>query len=92
MAPSLDAQDTNNMTRIIGRQALADIFTSLVSQKAHWYNMSNPLVFDPSSAVIDRIFLPMSTLLSLEKGTMDSVLQACGLAQERKGRMHGWFS
>jgi hypothetical protein len=86
MAPSLDAQDRSSMTRNIGRQALADFFTSMLSQKAHWYNMSNPLVFDPSSAVIDRIFPPMSTLLSLEPRTMDSVLQACGLAQERKGR------
>lgn len=87
MAPSLDAQHINNMERITGRQALTDFFTSMVSQRAHWYNMSNPFVFDPSSAVIDRIFPPMSTLLSLEPGIMDSVLQACGLAQERKGRM-----
>jgi hypothetical protein len=59
----------------------------MVSQKARWYNMSNPFFCDPSSAEIDQIFPPMSTLLSLEPGTMDLVLQACGIAQERRGRM-----
>jgi hypothetical protein len=42
MAPSLDAQVLTNMARNIGHQALADFFASMVTQKAHWYNLTNP--------------------------------------------------
>jgi hypothetical protein len=75
------------MARNIGRQVLADFFASMVTQKAHWYNLTNSSPSDVPHTMMDSIFPNLSTLLSVEPKIMDSMLQLCGLSQERRGRM-----
>jgi len=70
-----------------GRQALADFFGAMVTQKAHWYCLSVLSASDPASAQLSKIFPSLSTLLSVEPGLMNSVLQLCGLAQLRRGKV-----
>ena len=78
-----------------GRQALADFFGAMVTQKAHWYCLSVLSASDPASAQLSKIFPSLSTLLSVEPGLMNSVLQLCGLAQLRRGKdslvMKAWM-
>ncbi len=83
----MDAQVLPSMARNIGRQALADFFASMATQKAHWYNLANSSPSDAPHTMIDSIFPKLSTLLSVEPKIMDSMLQLCGLSQERRGRM-----
>jgi hypothetical protein len=75
------------MARNIGHQALADFFASMATQKAHWYSLTNSSPSDAPHTMIDSIFPKLSTLLSVEPKIMDSMLQLCGLSQERRGRM-----
>ena len=70
-----------------GRQALADFFGAMVTQKAHWYCLSVLSASDPASAQLSKIFPSLSTLLSVEPGLMNSVLQLCGLAQLRRWKV-----
>jgi hypothetical protein len=59
----------------------------MVMPKADWYNLTNPSPSDVPHTMINSIFPTLSTLLSVESKIMDSMLQLCGLSQERRGRM-----
>jgi hypothetical protein len=77
--------DVTYILRNIGRQALADFFAFMVMPKADWYNLTNPSPSDVPHTMINSIFPTLSTLLSVESKIMDSMLQLCGLSQERRG-------
>jgi hypothetical protein len=54
----VNAQEVLGAMRNFGRQALADFFTAMMPQKAHWYSITSGL----SS---DHVFPPLSTLIFL---------------------------
>jgi len=70
-----------------GRQALADFFGAMVTQKAHWYCLSVLPASDATNVEVNQIFPLLSTLLSVEPGLMLSMLQLSGLAQLRRGKV-----
>ena len=63
---------------LLGRKALADFFTAMASQKAHWYNVIAPLDSDPSRHEINLVFPPLSSLLNIDIIIMNKVLEASG--------------
>jgi hypothetical protein len=83
--PQVDTVEMANSSSYDGRQALADFFGAMVTQKAHWYSMGVDISSDPRNAELTKIFPSLSTLLSIEHDTMVSVLQLCQLVQSRGG-------
>ena len=79
----MDAVDIMVIARNIGRRALAEFFTAMAPQKAHWYNLMAPSISDPSRNDINRIFPQLSSLLNIEIFTMDKVLEECGLCRKK---------
>jgi hypothetical protein len=63
----VDAQEVMEAMRNIGQQALADFFTAMMPQKAHWYSITSGL----SS---DHVFPPSSTLLYIDSELMNYML------------------
>jgi hypothetical protein len=68
---------------LLGWKALADIFTVMASQKAHWYNGIAPLDSDPLRHEIYQVFPPLSSLLNIDVPIMNKVLEASGWCQKR---------
>jgi hypothetical protein len=68
---------------LLGRKALADFFTAMTSQKAHWYNMIAPSYSDATREELNRIFPPLSSLLNIEVTIMNQVLEASGLCRKK---------
>jgi hypothetical protein len=68
---------------LLGRKALADFFTAVASQKAHWYNVIAPSDSDASREEINQIFPPLSSLLNIDFIIIDQVLEASGLCRKK---------
>jgi hypothetical protein len=75
----IEASNTMDSSRILARQALAELFDALKPQKAHWYSIKAPTTKDPYSDRIDRLFPSLGTLLSLTTEIMNFVLEASAL-------------
>jgi hypothetical protein len=64
-------------------QAVADFFTTMTAQKAHWYSIASCSFSDSSSTLINQI-PPIPSLLSINPEIMDFMLQQCGLSLVRR--------
>jgi hypothetical protein len=80
----VDAVESMEKARNIGLLAFADFFIAVAPQKAHWYNLMTPSTSDASRADINAVFPPLSSLLNLDRTTMEKVLEACSFSR-RKG-------
>ena len=89
----MDALAIMEKARNIGVIALTDFFMAMAPQKAHWYNLT-PSILDPPRAEINMVFPPLSSLLTLDMGTMEKVLEVCSLSQRKGNRsmptMQAW--
>jgi len=85
----VDAQEVMESVRNIGRKALADFFTAMTPQKAHWYSIT-------SASCSDQVFPPLSTLLLIDPEVMNYMLEQCGLCFMRTGisspQINSWHS
>ena len=95
-SPSPDAQEVMKEASIIGRQALADFFTAMTAQKAHWYSIASCSFSDSSGTLINQVFPPIQTLLSIDPEIMNTMLQQCRLSLVRRGisspNMNSWHT
>jgi hypothetical protein len=64
-----------NSSSSMGHQALADFFGSMVTQKAHWYNLVDASNSDPSSAELSKIF---PSLLGIWAEKIFASVRYCG--------------
>jgi hypothetical protein len=72
----------------VGRQALADFFSALAPQRAHWYSIILPVSEGGSEDRIAAAFPPLSKIASLHEGMLREVLLQCGLLQFRQKSGH----
>jgi len=79
----VDAVGNMKKARNIGVKAFT-FFLAVAPQKAHWYNLMTPSTSDASRADINTAFPPLSSLLNLDKSTLEKVLEVCSLSR-RKG-------
>ena len=76
-------------------QAVADFFTTMTAQKAHWYSIASCSFSDSSNTLINQI-PPIPSLLSINPEIMDFMLQQCGLSLVRRDvsfqNMNSWHT
>ena len=75
-------------SRKVGRQALADFFSALVPQRAHWYSIILPIGEGGSEDRIAAAFPPLSKIASLHEEMLREILLQCGLLQFRQKSGH----
>jgi hypothetical protein len=75
----VEASFIMDSSRILARQALAELLNALKPRKAHWYSIKALATEDPNHEKIEQLFPSLGTLLSLSEEIMHFVLVASGL-------------
>ena len=91
-AAALEWQVMKLSSRNLCRKAIADFFSTVEPQHAHWYCIKSPAVGDTFHHELKAMFPPLSSLLNLPEDVLMSALRVAGVMYQRGNSISPLFS